>query len=431
MDVSIFGLGYVGCVAGGCFAEHDHSVVGVDINPRKVEMVNNGVCPVDEPGLNERFASGSVDGTLSATTDAHEAITGTDISIVSVGTPLDSSGQLSTTNLYNVIDSTVEPLQETEGHTFVIRSTVPPNTTRKLQSYLHEKLSDPTSIDFVVNPEFIREGSAVEDFYDPPYVILGKFEDGDAEPVKTLYQSLEFGADIHVVDPELAESLKFVSNTFHALKVTFANEVSSVASNYDINGKQLMEFVRADQKLNISPSYLKPGMSFGGSCLPKDNQAFGNLAGDAGIDIPLINNIQRSNAAHLDRIADRVDALAADRVGIVGVSFKSDTTDMRNSPALELMLELETDVCLYGTGVNLSELVGSNRDYIDRVAPDIESRLWTDPEGFLDTADTIVFTNNGSYPELRTGIEDHIVCDPIGAVCASAEQFAEYHPLIW
>jgi GDP-mannose 6-dehydrogenase len=432
MQVSIFGLGYVGSVAAGCLAEHGHDVVGVDINPLKVELVKSGTPPVDEPGLEERFDDTTLPGSLSSTSDAHRAIERTDLSIVAVGTPLDGSGQLSTTNLYNIVDSTVEPLRRTDGHTFVIRSTVPPGTTRQLKSYLKQKLEYPSPVDFVVNPEFIREGTAVQDFYDPPYVVLGCFDgDGGLEQSRALYDSLGLDAEFHVVEPELAESLKFVGNTFHALKITFANEVSSIASEQGIDGKRLMDLLCTDEKLNISSSYMEPGMSFGGSCLPKDNQAFADLAADAAVEAPLVESIQVSNATHLERIASRIEAVASGTVGIVGVSFKPDTTDMRNSPAIELMRHLDGSTQFFGDGIDLSTLVGSNRDYVDRVAPDLESRLHQAPDKFVEATDTVVFTNPGSYPGIVDGLQDHVVCDPVGTVRDASDRFAAYHPVIW
>lgn len=430
MDVSIFGLGYVGCVSAGCLANQGHNVVGVDINPRKVTAINQGETPVDEPGLDELIASGAREGRLTATTDAPEAIRKSRISFISVGTPPGSDGQLDTTNLYNVMDSIAQSIDSKDHHTVVVRSTVPPGTTRKLRSYLLEQI-DSKNITFLSNPEFLREGSAIDDFYDPPYVVVGNFEDGDPEPLITLYEALSVDGNVHVVSPELAESLKLVNNTFHALKIVFANEIGSLASQYDMDGKKLMELVCADSKLNISPKYLEPGLPFGGACLPKDSQATAKLGDVAEIDLPLIDNIPVGNRTHFDRIISYIEDLNGMTVGIVGISFKHGTTDLRNSPALEISERLDKDTLMYTPGLELGSLVGANRDYIDQNYPDIKEQIVENQSEFLSRCDTLLFPNFGDYDQLVREIEDQIVVDPIGAVANHREQFVQYETVTW
>lgn len=431
MDVSVFGLGYVGCVFSACLSRGGHDVIGVDVNPEKVRALDSGRSPIDETGVGDLIEEGVVDGRIRATTDAAEAIANSTHSFVTVGTPLDDTGQLNTTNLYNVMDSIAGPIGEKGEHTVVIRSTVPPRTTRNLREYLDDKLGAEATANFVVNPEFLREGTAVRDFYDPPYVVLGTFEGDDASGVQELYESLGVEADVRVVSPEVAESLKMVNNAFHALKICFANEVGSVASSAGVDGKELMALVCRDTKLNISEKYLEPGFAFGGSCLPKDSRAIAKTGNGEGVDTPLLENILESNERHIGRVSERVNALDGETVGIVGISFKSGTSDMRNSPGLKLAKRLEKDVLLYGGGVDLSGMIGSNRDYVDRTFPDLESRLIEDPDEFLAHVDVVVFTNDDPRPELSPGLESKTVCDPVGAVSELADDVDEYHSITW
>lgn len=431
MNVSIFGLGYVGCVTAGCLTDGGHTVYGVDINPQKVRAIDEGRPPVEEPGLRDLFETGVAEGRLHATTDAAEAIENTEMSFVSVGTPLDETGKLSTTSLYNVIDSIVPAIAEQDEHTIVVRSTVPPGTTRSLRKYLTDRLDGDVRVNFVVNPEFLREGTALTDFYDPPYVVIGEFADGSGTALRELYEGFEIDASIEVVGPELAESLKMVNNAFHALKICFANEVSSVASTAGIDGQELMRLVCADTKLNISPAYLSPGFAFGGSCLPKDSRSIATMGEDLPAGTPLLSSIIESNDQHLKRIAAAVEALPGDRVGIAGVSFKAGTDDMRNSPSLRLANELEETPLLYSRSISVADAVGSNRDYLEKTFPDIESYLVNDPEEFLDRIDVVVFTNARDYSELLPAITDKAVCDPVGAMDDHAAEIEHYERAIW
>ena len=430
MNVSVFGLGYVGCVTAGCLTDGGHTVYGVDINPQKVGQVNEGLPPVDEPGLSNLFGEAAADDRLRATTDAGEATANTDLSFISVGTPLDETGKLSTTGLYNVMDSMAPAIEDKGEHTVVIRSTVPAGTTRSLRSYLTDQLEGATA-NFVVNPEFLREGSALSDFYDPPYVVVGEFEGDDASAVYDLYDAFEIDASTEIVGPELAESVKMVNNAFHALKICFANEVSSVAAAEGIDGKELMELVAADRKLNVSPTYLKPGFAFGGSCLPKDSRSIATLGSEIPAGTPLLGSITESNDAHLERIAVAVNGLPGERVGIAGISFKSGTDDMRNSPGLRLARLLEETPLLYSRSISPADAVGSNRDYMEKIFPDIESFLVNDPEEFLDQVDVIVFTNTREYDEFVPGIEDKSVCDPVGTMADHASEIDRYERAIW
>lgn len=430
MNVSLFGLGYVGCVTAGCLARGGHTVSGVDINAEKVREINDGVSPVEEPGLPELIAEAVADGRLRATTEPTEAVADSDLSFLCVGTPLDDTGRLNTTSLYNTLGAIAEGVRGKDEHTVVVRSTVPPKTTRSLREYLREKVDEWTTLNVVVNPEFLREGTAIDDFYHPPYVVIGAFEEREARRVLDLYESFDIQADVEVVEPELAESLKMVNNVFHALKICFANEVGTVATDAGVDGAALMELVCRDRKLNISPKYLEPGFAFGGSCLPKDTQAMATMGEALDVPTPLLSSITESNDNHLRRLARRIDDAPGDVVGIAGISFKSETTDMRNSPGLRLAKLLETDVLLYAGDVSLSELVGANRDYLDKTFPDIESSVVEAPTEFVERVDTVVFANQNEYPEFLPELESKVVFDPSGAMATYADRVAVYDSVV-
>jgi len=420
MKISILGMGYVGCIAAGCLASHGHNVIGVDINDEKVNKLNRGECPVEEEGLDSRIEDAVDGGYLTATTNGSNAVLETDISFVSVGTPLGADNRISTKNLYSVMDAIADGLEHKPEHKIVIRSTVLPGTTENLRQYLSAKVENMDGIDFVVNPEFLREGSAIKDFYNPPYIILGGQSNGAQEYVEAVYREVGVEANVHYVNERTAETLKIVNNAFHALKITFANEVGSIAAQYNINGRELMKLVCEDTKLNISDAYLTPGMVYGGSCLPKDTQTLATLADRRNLEIPVTGNIEASNAAHLDRIADEVNECSGNSVGIVGLSFKEGTNDMRNSPALKLIERIGSkSINIYEKNVDLDQAIGADREYIDRVLSEFKPTRFIEPEVFLSDSDVVVFTNSNYHPEILSNLDSHTVFDPMGAVDAS------------
>lgn len=417
MKISIFGLGYVGCIVSGCLATEGHEVIGVDINDEKVEEINRGQCPVSENRLSPKIEQAVSEGNLRATTDGTAAVLESDISYVSVGTPMDGDGRINTSSLYSVIDSIADGLENKSEHTIVIRSTVLPGTTESLRGYLSGKIEADEGIDFVVNPEFLREGTAIADFYEPPYVILGGRSEAALNRVVSIYRDVGVNADVHFVNERTAEMLKLVNNAFHALKVSFANEVGSVAADYGVDGRKLMELVCEDTKLNISDTYLTPGMAYGGSCLPKDTRTLASLAEKQSIEAPILTNIDESNETHLNRIAAEINGNTDLSVGLVGLSFKEDTNDMRNSPALRLMERLDTEeIGIYEKNVDLDQTVGANREYIDRVLVENDPTSYEDPEEFLSEIEVVIFTNSGKYPELVSKLDSQLVIDPTGVV---------------
>jgi len=431
MNISIFGLGYVGCIVSGCLADHGHNVIGIDINEEKVNKINRGQCPVEEDGLPSKIADAAKSGNLRATTNGSQAVLESEVSFVSVGTPLDGDTRISMSNLYSVMDSISNGMEEKDEHTIVIRSTVLPGTTENIRNYLYENIDGESKVDFVVNPEFLREGSAIDDFYHPPYIILGSYATAASERIKSIYREVGIKVDVHEVDVREAEMLKIVNNSFHALKISFANEIGSIASQYDIDGKVLMDLVCEDEKLNISDAYLEPGMAFGGSCLPKDTQSLDGLAEKKNIDGPIINNILESNTDHLDRIAEEVKTTAGESVGIIGLSFKGGTNDMRNSPSLRLIERLSDNrINIYAKNADIRQTVGANREYIDHVLNEYEPKIFDDPDKFLAESHTILFTNNDDYSELSRNLKSHTVIDPVGILSADAVP-GEYRTVSW
>lgn len=428
MRISIFGLGYVGCVTAGCLTSHGYDVVGVDINNRKVEQINSGTSPVSESGLAPLITEAVDKGMLSASSDPVQAVEQTELSLVCVGTPERTDGKLDTTNLYNVIDSIAPAVDE--DHTVAIRSTAPPGTTRNLKEYLNDQRPERKQPNFVVNPEFLREGTAIADFKNPPYTVIGKFTEEETA-IDRLYYDLPINGKVHTVSPETAELLKLTNNSFHALKIAFANEIGSIASEYGVDGTELLDLVTKDTKLNISDAYMDPGFAYGGACLPKDTQATEQLGREQGLQVPLIESITEANHAHIERIAEEVDATTGDVAGIVGISFKEDTHDVRNSPAIELAKIIDKEIAFLTPDINFDKFVGSNRSHFDKSMEKIDPQMFHDVESFTNACDMIIFTNNGEYENIINNVEKRPVFDPVGALTEYREQISEYKTISW
>jgi GDP-mannose 6-dehydrogenase len=394
MRISVFGLGYVGAVSAACLAAEGHTVVGVDTNPVKVDLLNQGRAPVVEAGLAELIADCVRDGRLRATTDCDEAVVGTDLGFVCVGTPSNSNGSLDLTYLRRVADDIGQALRRHQTpFVVVVRSTVLPGTTRQvILPDLERVAGRPVAV--CVQPEFLREGSAVRDFYEPPKVVLG----ADDEQVRALVTPVAAreGAPLIQTELELAEMIKYADNAWHALKVTFANEIGSLAKAQGLDGQRVMEILCADTKLNLSPVYLRPGFAFGGSCLPKDIRALRYQGRSLDIDLPVLNAILPSNQQQLDRAFQLVADAGARQVGVLGLAFKAGTDDLRESPMVEVVERLigkGYDVCIYDANVNLAKLVGANRSYILEQIPHISDLMVASIDEVLDRARTLVIGN--------------------------------------
>ena len=398
MKVSVFGLGYVGCVSAACLAAQGHEVVGVDVNPTKVDLVNRGQSTVVEERIREITEQVVRDGALRATTDVTEAINATDISLICVGTPSASNGSLSTEYLERVAEEIGAALAAKDSrHTVVFRSTMLPNTCEKLLIPLLEKSSGKVAgADFgvVVNPEFLREGTSVRDYYDPPKTVIGQLDEASGDPVAELYEDLP--GPVFRVPIAVAEMTKYVDNCFHGLKVGFGNEIGAICHALGLDSHKVMDIFLADTKLNISPAYLRPGFAFGGSCLPKDLRGLVHAARRADVSVPILEHVLPSNVEHLRRAFELVVATGKRKIGLLGLSFKPGTDDLRESPIVELAEQLlgkGYDVRIYDANVTLSRLIGANRDYIDARVPHLSQLLGDDIDAVKDHAEVLIVGN--------------------------------------
>lgn len=398
MRVSVFGLGYVGCVSAACLARQGHTVVGLDINPQKVELVGAGQAPVVEPGLDELLPRVVHAGRLRVSRDPVPAVAETDVSLICVGTPSAGNGRLELRYLENVCQEIGTALAtKRDYHVVVVRSTVLPGTTReRLIPLLEEHSGRLASVDFgvCVNPEFLREGSALRDYARPSQTIIGQLDPRSGDVVQELYAGLE--APIVRTGLETAEMVKYVSNAFHAVKVTFANEIGNLCKALGIDGEEVMSLFCRDRHLNISPAYLKPGFAFGGSCLPKDLRALLYRAKELDLECPLLSAVPRSNQLQIQRGIAMVEKTGRKRVGVLGLSFKAGTDDVRESPVIPLIETLVGRgyrVSVYDEKVRLERLVGANRLFLERELPHIASLLRPSIDAVLDEAEVIVLAN--------------------------------------
>jgi GDP-mannose 6-dehydrogenase len=393
--VSVFGLGYVGAVTAACLADAGNWVVGVDVSAAKIQMLESGRAPVLEPGLDDLIAAGRRAGRLHATCDAVAAVKESAISFVCVGTPSLPNGRLDFSSLERVCEEIGRALQsKKEFHWIVVRSTVLPGTAQSLVIPRIEAFSQKRAgVDFAVcvNPEFTREGSAVADFLNPSLTVLGADDPAHLLPIRELYKGIS--NQVFTTSLNVAEMVKYVCNGFHALKVAFANEVGTLCRQLDADERAVMEIFLSDNKLNISPAYLTPGFAFGGSCLPKDLRAMTYRAKQLDLDLPLMRAILPSNQAHLDRAVEAVLATSSKRIGVLGLSFKPGTDDLRDSPSVQLIKRLLAEgrqVQIWDQDVSLGRVVGSNRRFIEEEIPHIGALLSTDLEHVINSAEVVV-----------------------------------------
>ena len=396
MDISVFGLGYVGTVTAGCLAEDGHTVVGVDPVATKVELINSGKSPIIEADIAVLVTEAVAANRLWATADPAEAIRASDLSFVCVGTPSKGNGDLELEYVRRVCASIGKELaRKDDWHTVVIRSTILPGTMRGTVIPTLEQASGKTAgADFGIcnNPEFLREGSAVHDFRHPPKTVIGESDKKSGDLLASLYAEVE-GVPLIRTDMDTAEMVKYVDNAWHALKVGFANEVGNLSKSLGLDGHAVMDIFCQDRKLNISPSYLKPGFAFGGSCLPKDLRALSYKARSLDLAVPIIDAVLPSNELQVRRAVELVRAKGGRKVGVLGFSFKAGTDDLRESPVValvETLLGKGHDIRLYDRNVNLASLVGANRRYILEQIPHISNLMVGSMEELLDHADTVV-----------------------------------------
>lgn len=398
MRLSIFGMGYVGNVSAACFAADGHTVIGVDPNAVKVDLINQGASPIVEPGLAELVAAGVSSGRLRGTTDAAAAIAETDLSLVCVGTPSQVNGNLDLTYLERVCDDIGACLKEKDAfHVVVIRSTMLPGTIRETVIPTLEAASGKVAgKDFGVcnNPEFLREGSAVRDFREPPKTVIGESDPRSGDLLASLYAALD--APLIRTDIEVAEMVKYADNAWHAVKVTFGNEIGGICKGLGIDSHKVMDIFCQDMKLNISKNYLRPGFAFGGSCLPKDLRAITYKARELDLPVPMLNGVLPSNRWQVEAGVEMILSKGKRKVGVLGFSFKADTDDLRESPMVEVIERLlgkGIELKLYDRNVSIARLTGANRDYILKTIPHISNLMVDSVEEVLDHAEVLVVGN--------------------------------------
>lgn len=418
VKLSIFGLGYVGTVVAACLARDGHTVVGVDTDPGKVQLVNEGHSPIVESLVEELISTGVRSGRIKATLDAHEAVLGSELSMICVGTPSRSTGDLDLTYVRRVCDSIGSALAEkSEYHMVVARSTMLPGSLEgTIIPALEQSSGKQAGTDFgvAINPEFLREGSAVHDFDHPPKTVIGAASRRDADLVAALYSNL--GAPLIRTSIRTAEMVKYADNAFHAVKVTFANEIGAFCKALAIDGREVMEIFCQDTKLNISAAYLRPGFAYGGSCLPKDLRAIDRLAQALALDLPMLHAIPNSNERQIRAAVQRVLATGQRRIGVLGFAFKGGTDDLRESPMvalIEALIGKGCDMKLYDSSVSLARLVGANRRYIEQHIPHISRLMVDSPDEIVSHSEVILVGNQSDefFPSLERLSPAQVVID--------------------
>jgi GDP-mannose 6-dehydrogenase len=416
MNISIFGLGYVGCVSLGCLAKNGHNVIGVDTNPTKISQINSGKATIIEKEVDTIIAEQRSAGRISATDNVKEAVSRSDVSIIAVGTPSTDKGHLNLQFIFNVAENIGEALKEKPAfHIIAIRSTIMPGTCDKVASVIEKISGKKRNIDFAVvdNPEFLREGTAVRDYYNPPLTLIGSDNQQAAEKVADLYRQLP--AEIVITDLKTAEIMKYVNNTYHALKISFGNEVGNICTELGIDSHKVMDIFCKDKQLNISPYYFRPGFAFGGSCLPKDLKGLQTLAHDLYVDIPLIESINKTNEIQIQRATKLIYKYNNKKLGFLGLSFKAGTDDLRNSPTVSIIEALLGKGCklgIYDKNINLAMLTGTNKDYIDSRIPHLSNLLVKDAEKLVKESDVVVVnTKETEFFNLVQGVDNKLIID--------------------
>ncbi len=440
MKVAVVGLGYVGTVTAACLAANGHDVWGVDIDTAKVEEVRAGRSPVAEPGLSYLVARTTADGTLHATESTVVALDRADVSLVCVGTPSTARGATDLSHIQNAVDDIVAALRRADPpasgtHSVVIRSTVPPGTVERLVLPALEAGLAGTNIatGAAMCPEFLREGSGIADFFSPPFIVAGTSDPRVAETLTGMFAFL--GQPVQVVDVRIAEALKYACNAFHATKVSFANELARLFRLLGVDSREVMSLFCQDHLLNISPSYLRPGFAFGGSCLPKDLRSLLHLGRVNGVDMPLLSGTLATNDLVINEVINRVIACEARTVALLGLSFKMATDDLRESPNVELAERLigkGFDVRIYDQVVNPERLIGTNRRYVDSKLPHLGRLLASTPAEALDGADVAIVSENNppALEALRDAPPTHLI-DLSGRLGAELESLPGYQGLGW
>jgi GDP-mannose 6-dehydrogenase len=437
MNVGIFGLGYVGCVSLGCLARNGHRCIGVDLNATKVDFINSGKASVVEGEIEAIIHQCCRQGNISATTDSLYAVYHSDISIICVGTPSTNNGHLDLSAIFKVAEEIGKGLREKDRfHVVVIRSTVLPGTNHRVKEIIAKVSGKAAETHFAVvsNPEFLREGSAVKDFYCPPYTLVGTANAQAIAMLRQLYRDID--APFIVTDVKVAELVKYVNNAFHACKIIFANEIGNICKKMDVDSHKLMEIFCQDKKLNISPYYLKPGFAYGGSCLPKDLKALKTIAHDHYLECPVLETIERSNEFQKKVVLEQIIEFGKEKIGFLGLSFKSGTDDLRNSPILdviEILLGKGFDVRIYDKNVHFSKLMGANKEYILKKIPFVSKFLVKNLDALIDHSEVIVVVNREKEFEdiLNRLAPERLIYDLVNIDFEGKNRMKNYVGLAW
>lgn len=440
MKVAVFGLGYVGTVTAAVLASNHHDVRGVDVDPAKVQLVSDGRSPVLEPGLDGLVGEATRNGNLRATVNADEALEGAQLSLVCVGTPSASTGSTELAHVLRAVGDIVDALAGGAGgavdhHSLVVRSTVPPGTVdSRIVPLMEERLvGGRVRVGAGMCPEFLREGSAIADFYDAPFTVVGTDDPGVGDTMRQLLDFLP--VPVRVVGTREAEGLKYACNAFHATKVTFANELGRLFRVLGVDSRQVMDLFCEDTKLNISPAYLSPGFAFGGSCLPKDLRSLLYLARMSCTDLPLLAGTLTSNQLSVDDVVNRVVATDARTVSLLGLSFKGDSDDLRESPYVdvaETLIGKGFDVRIFDPLVDTSRLVGANLRHLISKLPHVQRTMRPSPAEALDGADLALVSSN--HPSVRSALmadPPGLLVDLCGKLGPGVEALPGYQGVAW